>query len=287
MSEPAPAPAPTPAPVKKVSFAKVGAAPVVPVEPTPPAKAPEANAELTSSAGTDTRMSAPAPTRSPTVFDGGEDHDENDDRSDIRLPRLNIIQGLSGPELKKVGPDGTLVLKKTLALPQPLRIVVAGCSKKRYAEKMAKYGEGKPRIFDTLEEVVNVGGTDQWRQSREHIDKEDNPVSRKPWFTPMVTALLLIQKPEGLKPEDEEHFNAISTDGIAFAPCLYTVKSTSFGSFYVPLKTEQTTGILRNGYYTRYVSLKTKQVRAFEPVVEILGELTSEPVRVLARALLT
>lgn len=227
------------------------------------------------------RSNAPA-----SGFYSGEEDDIPTDRGDVRLPRLNIVQGLSGPELKAVGPDGTLVLKKSLALPQPLRIVVCGCSRKRYAEKMAVFGQGDPRIFDTLEEVIEAGGTDQWKQSRENKDSDGMPTSRKPWFQPMVTALLLIQKPEKLaKPEDEEHFTAVTSDGIAFAPCVYTVKSTSFGSFYVPLKSEQSAGVLKNGFFTHYVRLTTKQVRAFEPVVAIL-EPTPESVRTLARSIL-
>ena len=269
----------------KVSFAAVpGAGTSAPVE-----KAPEANAQVVNATGampasTDTRVATPAP-RSVALFSGGDEDDGDDDRSDVKLPRLNIVQGLSGAALKKVGPDGTLVLKQTLALPATVRIVVAGCSKKRYAEKMAKYGEGAPRIFDTLEQVIVAGGTDKWRESRECKDADGIPKSRKPWFTPMVTALLLIQKPEGLKAEDEEHFSAVSDDGVAFAACLYTVKSTSFGSFYVPIKSEQADGVLRDGFYTRYIKLGTRQVRAFEPTVEILAEFTSEGVRNLARKL--
>jgi hypothetical protein len=121
----------------------------------------------------------------------------------------------------------------------------------------------------------------------------------------MVTALLLIQKPTkaefetvanngrpGTLTEDayaalEEHFSAVSTDGIAFAACAYTVKSTSFGGFYVPIKSEQVTGVLRHGFYTRFIKLATKKNRAYEPTVEILStEVTSEPVRELARSLL-
>lgn len=283
-----------------ISFAAVpGAGTSAPVE-----KVPEANASVVPPAGTDTRVAAPTPT-APTPyyrFDDGEDDQAPVDRGDVKLPRLNIIQGLSGPELKKVGPDGTLALKQSIALPQPARIVVVGCSKARYAEKPVVYGEGDdPRIFDTLEEVINAGGTDQWRQSRENKDKEGIPLSRKPWFAKMVTSLLMIQLPTKEQfatvcaagkpgtPTDEqyanysEHFSVVSEDGIAFAPCVYTVKSTSFGGFYVPLKTEQVSGVLKGGYSTKYVLLKTKQVRAFEPVVEIV-EPTSEAVRKLAKS---
>ncbi len=288
----------------KVSFAAVpGAGTSAPVEEQKPA---EANAQVVGNTAGDTRVSAPVPTRSPTVFSGGDEEEDHEDRSDVRLPRLNIVQGLSGQELKRVGPDGTLVFKKTLALPQGIQFVVAGCSRVKYIEKTPEFGKGDPaRIVDTLEDVIRVGGTDQWKQSRECKDKEGIPLSRKPWFQRSVTALLLFKAPTkaefetvcaGGKPgtlTDEqyqnslEHFSAVSEDGIAFAPCAYTVKSTSFGGFYVPIKSEQVSGVLRHGFYTRYIKLSTKIAKAYEPVVEILPETTSEPVRKLARSLLT
>ena len=287
----------------KVSFAKVpGAGSSAPVEKTPVQEVQVVGGNPAN----DTRVAAPTTqTRGITTFSSGEDEDDGD-RSDVRLPRLNIVQGMSGQDLKRIGCEGTLVLKKTLALPQGLRIVVAGCSKKRYAEKTPEFGKGTPpRVLDTLEEVIQAGGTDQWRQSRENKDKEGIPLSRKPWFTPMVTSIILIQKPTKAQCETvcaagkpgtltdaqyaaiEEHFSAVSEDGVAFAAAAYTVKSTSFGGFYVPLKSEQVTGVLKHGFFCRYVKLSTKEVRAFEPAVEILDEVTSEGVRKLARSVLS
>lgn len=278
-----------------ISFAKVQGAGVSAPVSTPAAAAVEP--EVVEQNADVAPQEQTAPSNSPAVrqpsapstgsgFYSGEEDDIPIDRGDVRLPRLNIIQGLSGPELKKIGADGTLVLNKSIAIPQPARIVVAGCSRKRYAEKLPKFGEGEPRIFDTLEEVIKAGGTDQWKHSRENKDKDGIPVSRKPWFTPMVSCLLLIEKPENCAPEIEEHFSAVSEDGKAFAPCVFTVKSTSYGSFYVPIISAKSAGVLRHGFYTHYVELTTKQVRAFEPVVRIV-EPTNEAVRKLAKTLLT
>ena len=275
----------------KVSFAKVpGAGSESPVEQEKPK---DANAALVGDTppAANSQLATQAPQPPATRFLGGDEEDGDTDRSDVRLPRLNIIQGLSGADLKSIkrpdgtnAPDGSLVLKKALFIPQPARIVVAGFSRKQYSEKMPKFGEGKPRLLDTLEEVHAAGGTDQWRQSRENKDKDGMPVSRRPWFVPMVTGLLLIQKWDGIRPEDEEHFTAVSEDGIAFAPAVFTVKSTGFEGFYVPLKSEQAAGVLKNGFYTRYVVLSTRQDKAFTPVVSI-GEHTSEAVRALAKSI--
>lgn len=270
-----------------VSFAKVaGAGSSAPVQPTPTAETevvpPEAETTSPQNLPVVQPPASPVPS---SGFYSGEEDDLPVDRGDVRLPRLNIVQGLSEPELKKIGPDGTLVLKRTLAIPQPARIVVCGVSRKRYAEKMPKYGEGESRIFDTLEEVIKAGGTDQWKFSRECKDKEGIPLSRKPWFQPMVTALLLIEKPANLAPEFEEHFGSIAPDGTAFAACVFTAKSTSYGAFYVPLISEKTAGVLRHGFYTHWISLTTHQPtkKHFEPLIRI-GEPTSEVIRAHARA---
>jgi len=274
----------------KISFAKVagaGSSEPVPAEQ----KATEANASLAGQApaapsGATTALAAP-PQQShlPTRFLGGDEEDDDGDRSDVRLPRLNIVQGLSGADLKgikkpdgTIAPDGSLIFKKALYIPQPATIVVAAFTKPEYSEKALKFGEGpKPRTFQTLEEVINAGGTDKWKYSREN--REDP--TKLPWFVKITTALVLIKKWEGISDADAEHFTAVAEDGTAFAAAVLTVKSTGFQGFYVPLKSEQAQGVLMHGFYTRYVKLTTKQDKAFTPVVSI-QEPTSDAVRKLA-----
>jgi hypothetical protein len=271
----------------KVSFAKVpGAGESAAV---PPTKAPDANATVVDPNTKTPPQNLPATSTTPsslsTRFSGGDDDDEEQDNSDVKLPRINIIQGLSAPELKALGPDGTIVFKKNLVIPQPARIVVAAMTKPVYVEKPAVFGKGdRPRIFNTLNEVIDNGGTDLWRNSREN--KEAETFSKKPLYQKMSTILLLIQKWEGISPADEEHFQAIAEDGTAFAAAVYTVKGTSFKGLYVPVKSENAQGVLSDGYYCRYIKLTTRQQTAWEPLVSI-QEPTSEAVRKLARSLRT
>lgn len=274
-----------------VSFAKVpGAGSSEPVAPAAPA-----NAELvppvagTPAASTATAAAAaPAantalvasPPRSVGFFSGGDD-DGDEDRSDVKMPRLNLVQGMSADDLKSVAPEGNFVYNKALLIPSPATIVVAGLSKKVYSEKSLKFGD-KTRTFDSLEQVIEAGGTDNWRSSREN--REIN--SKLPWFVRMATAVILIRKWEGIKPEDEEYFRAIASDGTAFAPAVYTLKSTSFTSFFVPIKSANAQGVLKDGYYYRYIQLKAAKKTAYEPQVTIL-ESTSESVRALAKSFLS
>lgn len=271
-----------------VSFAKVpGAGSSESVAPAAPA-----NAELVPPvAGTPAATAAsPAPAassalitpppRSVGFFSGGDDGGD-DDRSDVKMPRLNLVQGMSAEDLKSIAPEGNFVFNKALLIPQPALIVVAGMSRKVYSEKPLKFGD-KTRVFDTLEQVIEAGGTDNWRMSRENREG----TSKLPWFVRMATAVILIKKWDGIKPEDEEYFKSVATDGTAFAAGVYTLKSTSFTSFYVPLKSANAQGVLTGGYYHRYVQLKAVKKTAFEPQVTIL-ESTSEAVRALAKSLIS
>lgn len=207
---------------------------------------------------------------------GGE---EEVDVGDIRFPRLNIAQKTSAAELVQLG-LGNFILNKETKLGTALRAVVVGFQPKKYSEKV-KYGAPQGAMANSLEEVEALGGTILWRESKE------NPASgsTKPWFQPMVTGLLLIEKPEG---SDDERF-VYEADGKFFAPALFTVKSTSYESFYVKLNSEQKLGLLRKGYPTRYIELKSDLRKftggeAYVPQVRVLDE-TTEGVRELAKNL--
>ena len=198
------------------------------------------------------------------------------DASDVRPPRLNMIQGLSKEELKKVGKEGDWVLKGSVLLSQPVTLVAVGHRAKVWIEKV-KQGD-QARYAHNLQEVFDFGGTDQWNLSK----LNDKIESKRIWFMPSVTWMLLIQRPDGA-PGD--NFTSVSDDGIAFAVALYTTKSTSYGGFHVPLASEKATGLLRSGYFTRFVELTSQKGlkhAAFEPRVH-LTTVTSEAVRALAK----
>jgi hypothetical protein len=280
-----------------VSFAKTpGAgvsAPVTP-PPAPAEKAPEANAQVTDAPApetttTDTRVATQehAPTNALGFYTSEDDAPETDPR-DIRLPRLNLIQGLTKPELKAIvpagiQPDGEFVYKQAVHLPRPFRAVVVGVKPKIYVEKLPKFGEGEARIAKTLQEVAAFGGTSEWRESRENKDKDGVPVSRKPWFPAHVTLFLLIQRPEGA---DDANFPAVTPSGLAFGPALFTVKSTSFGSFYIPLNTELR-GLFRGSFHNRFIEVSSDitKNKSFVPTVRIKEETSAEVRELAVRAL--
>lgn len=274
---------------KKISFARPGAAsapkPVTPTEPartvqTAQAPAPASAAPEAPKAEQPAAQNLPAVqnqnTQLATPTYGGEDEV---DVGDIRFPRLNIAQKTSAAELVQLG-LGNFILNKETKLGTAIRIVVVGFQPKKYSEKV-KFGSAQGAMASSLEEVHALGGTTIWRESKE------NPAagSAKPWFQPMVTALLLVEKPEGA---DEERF-PYEAGGKFFAPALLTVKSTSYESFFVKLNSEQKLGLLRKGYPTRFVEVKSELKKftggeAYQPQVRVLEE-TPEEVRALAQSL--
>lgn len=262
----------------QTSFSKVpGAGQSAPVQPIA-AETPVQNA-ASAPAETPRNLPANVPPAPVGFYTGAEDDGQEVDSRDVKLPRLNLVQDMSGAALKEVAKVGEFVFKQTLHLPSPLRLVVCGFKPKKFVEK-TKFGT-EPRYANSLQEVYQLGGTDEWRSSKENDRKGAGPASNKPWFTPMVTSLVLIEKPESLS---DEHFPYVSEDGKAYAAALWTVKSTSYGAFFVPLQSEKVTGVLRQGYFTHYVEMTSKKGDkhpAFEPVIKI-REATSEAVRKLA-----
>lgn len=213
---------------------------------------------------------APAPSQAPAVpsYYGGE---EETDVADIRFPRLNIAQKTSAAELVKLG-LGQFILNKDTPLGEKIRLVVCGFSPKKYSEKV-KYGSPMGAMAGSLDEVERLGGTPVWRESKENAKSG----STKPWFQPMVTALLLIEEPEGL---DSDRFS-YELDGKFYAPAVITLKSTSYESFFVKLNSEQKLGLLRSGYPTRFIEVSSVLVpftggEAYQPQVKVLEETGPE-----------
>lgn len=237
--------------VKKFSFAKPGGAPAQPVEevksvaPAPAASGPD-------SGGTAIPQNLPAKQDyAPPAFYTGEE-DEPSDPNDQRLPRLNIVQKSSASGWLKFGVF-SLLLKGEVpiaAVDKPFRMVVIGARPKIWIEK-TKYqpngGGEKAKVARSIDEVAQLGGTDQWKFSKE------NPkiTSSKPWFMPSVTLAVLVEKPADCKPEHEGHFAYVVGDK-AYAAALLSVKSTNYDAVWVTVSSERR-GVLSKGFNSRYI----------------------------------
>lgn len=229
--------------VKKFSFGKPGGTPVA------PAPAADANATVEpGAAGQPAPQNLPAtqPQGQPPAFYTGDDETPTES-GDVRFPRLNIVQKSSGAELLAHG-VGALVLKGTTKLVEAgkgtVRIVVAGIRPKIWIEKV-KFGT-QGRIARSIDEVIQQGGTDKWTFSKENPKIE----SKKPWFMPSVTLMVLVQKPEGLS-EDNFPFEA---DGKLYAAALLSVKSTNYDAVFTAIQSEKVMGVMKKGgYNSRFI----------------------------------
>ena len=211
--------------------------------------------------------------------------------SDRRTPWLQLIQPTTKD--KVVGdvnvPDGTFVYKKAVVLKQPFRAVTVGFRPKVWVEKL-KYvqnagpNDPKPRIAKTLAEVAAFGGTDQWKFSNQNRDRNDVPIYATPYFEAHITALFLIECPEGA---DDTHFPLV-VDGKAYGPALFEFKGTSFGTGFVPINTERAVS-LQGKWCSRFVqftSVQSKKNPAFfvvtkvtDPTSAALQELIAKEIR--------
>lgn len=215
----------------------------------------------------------PANAVSRPTFGGEDDHDVGD----IKWPRLNLSQKSSAVALIKIG-IGQFILNKELGIGENLRCIVVGFGPKRYIEK-TKYVAGansNAKILDSLQEVDQNGGTTSWRDSKESVTSG----STLAWYQPSITALLLIEKPEGVAP-DRFTFAA---GGKAYTAALFSVKSTAYDSFYLKLNSEQKTGLLNEGFPSRVISLSSVLVpfkggEAYQPQVKVLEKTSDEALK--------
>ena len=136
----------------KISFAKVGAN-----------TAPEASASTTTaSASTDQPTITIAPenlpvsVRTASVAIGSGDSLDNEgiDISDVKLPRLKLLQGTSDKQLLATFGFGSLLLKDDIAIAraalqgnpaQTARMLFVRLISKTYTERVARYGD--PSMF--------------------------------------------------------------------------------------------------------------------------------------------
>ncbi len=286
--------------MKTVSFKPVGA-------PSPAPAAPEA-APANEAAPAQPAPATPAPVTSTAVVPAASNqlahHEGADeggvDASDVKLPRLKLLQGTSEKKLLQKFGFGALLFKDSVLIaragipgdtPETSQAAITGrlvfvrLMAKTYTEKVAKFGD--PSLFaKSLAEVDQLGATTDWRESKENKKSGSN----KPWMQVNAVCLVLVEKPDSVKGDDEDHF-PFEADGKAYAPAMYTVKSFAYDAFFKEIATAHATGELRKGgYSSRFIhihpSIQPGKGNAEFAVPTIsFGERTSEAVRAIAAEL--
>jgi hypothetical protein len=142
------------------------------------------------------------------------------DQSDIKLPYLNIVQGVG--DLSENFTPGQIVLAGEVALTEPPKKEGKGAiiemvivwAKKQFIEKLPYGTDERARIFDTEAGVVEAGL---------HLDWIDNT---PPPAGPLLTALILVKKPEDC--EEESAYFSLEYGKDVYAPCMWRLQNTAY-----------------------------------------------------------
>lgn len=283
---------------KIVSFKDVGAAPAsAPAQV--PAEAPAPAAQVAHATDAKAQL-APAPTTSTQLARTDGADEDGVETSDIKLPKLKLLQGTSDKKLLQKFGFGALLFKDLVLVaragipgdtPETSqkalmgRLVFVKLISKTYTEKVAKFGD--PSGFArSLADVDEQGGTTDWRSSKEN--KKSG--STKPWYQATANCLVLVEKPDHITGDDEDHF-PFEADGKLYAPAMYSVKSFAYDYFFSEIATAKATGELRRGgFSSRFINILPaiqpgKGNAEFAVPSITFGEHTSDAVKAIAAEL--
>lgn len=222
----------------KVNFAKEG---------SPASAASDSTLENTTTTAVAVVPSNPAP--------APYSADDSIGLKDITLPRINIVQKVG--DLSNTFDHGSVLLSAELVLftcpkdpkatPTPLTFLTLGFQPIDFCEKLE--GGARGATYNTPAEVVAAGGT---------IDYNESQATGKPLFQERATALILLEKPEGI---DDAHFPH-EFEGKKYCTALWSMKGTAFTHGAKVLRTARKIGKLRNnatgGYRSAFYSFATK-----------------------------
>lgn len=171
--------------------------------------------------------------------------------SDLKLPRINLVQAVSALH-KEDGVDiGSVVFDKEVVLIDQsgsLEFVVL-FGKKRYQQKLPKSRRGEqPEVVDTLEEVRGLGGTDVWSQEA---------IEDARYFEPLAHLVLAVKAPDDLDPDFLHKFPLVHNNA-SWARVAFTVAGSSYKSFAKAIITQACSG-LRDGLYLGLWKLKVEE----------------------------
>lgn len=143
-------------------------------------------------------------------------------QSDIRLPRINLVQKMSGTA--ENFRFGDVLFEKTIKLgdiDHPVAVTVLRL-KKQYQQDLPFGTEEMPLVFNKAEEVKAAGGS--------VIRGSDN------YYSEIAHIQMALAAPEGLG-EDELEFFPYQHAGVDYALAVLTVGRSAYSAFAKPLIT--------------------------------------------------
>ena len=189
----------------------------------------------------------PAASRSMTVGKISGDVDP----SDFRPPRLQIAYGVG--KLAADFSQGDLVLDaEHMLVSKGESLYVIVVSARKFWKEYLEFNEAnRPRIFETKQEVHEVGGTTDWVGGK------------GPTFSPAMDLTLLIQKPEGVTCG---LFGLMIGENES-APAFWSVDKQAYKKIGPPLLTMSQLSLAEKGLHSAIMELQTS--------VTVLGSKTN------------
>ena len=199
---------------------------------------------------------------------GGANVEGEIDSSDIRLPRINLVQ--KSGELGDIFAPGSFVFNREIQLSdgkEPIEIVVLRI-RKQYQEALEYDPDGPtPRVFNTAAEVREVGG-------HFNYDAKDDGG----YYQEIAHILCLIECPKDAS-EEQRDFFIYEHDGRNFALAMWTVAKGAYTAVAKTLFTAAT-GHLRNGLHLgKWAATSLKRTTTFTwyvPQIRAAGKTTPE-----------
>lgn len=205
----------------------------------------------------------PQPTGVPAGIEGELE------RSDIKLPRINLVQKTS--ELFNHGfRHGDIVYNREIALAKPCPVVVVRL-KKQYQQELPYGGDAIPHVCDTLQEVREAGGSIEWGAENRYSE--------------LAHMQLLVQAPDNIPDELADLF-PYEIDGKSWAPAMFTVAKSAYKSAAKPVITaafNSLRGGLGNGLWHLTSETKKNAMGSWEtPVMKMVGRTSPEMAELVA-----
>lgn len=191
------------------------------------------------------------------------------ERSDIKLPRINLVQKMSDMVNAGFRP-GDLVYNRELALDKPATVVVVKL-KKQYQQDLPYGGDEMPHVCDTLAEVREAGGSVEWGAENHYSE--------------LAHLQLLVKAPADLHDEHIDLFPYM-IGGESWAPAMFTVAKSAYKSAGKPVITAAFSS-LRNGLHHGLWQLtsegKKNAMGSWDvPVMKLSGKTSPELAELVA-----
>ncbi len=190
---------------------------------------------------------------------------------DSKLPRLNVVQRMSGPALADAFDLGDLVFasKIKLADTNTAVTVVPIQAGKDYQQK-TPFGEGQGVVYPNAQAVLDNGGT---------LEYSKEAVQNQIYFGPRAHVQFAVKAPAGLSENDLNYF-PFTFGNDKWAMSIMTVASSAFTSLAKELETLRRHNIIMlKGLMFGNLELKTlekpgkpPQQSWWVPVIKLVGE---------------